>query len=36
MKSKHGVKYPCDQCDFEAKDRGHLLKHIGSKHEGVK
>ena len=36
-KSVHeGVKYPCNQCDYQATQQGNLLQHIQSKHEGVK
>ena len=30
------VKFPCTQCDYKAKEKGNLLKHIKSIHEGVK
>ena len=37
IKYQHeNVKFPCDQCDYKAKDKGYLLKHIKSRHEGVK
>ena len=37
MKSKHkGVKYACDQCDYQAPHKVNLKIHIISKHEGVK
>ena len=37
-KSTHKAKSkaPCDQCDYQAKNRQHLLKHIKSVHEGVR
>ena len=36
-RSKHeGVKYPCNQCDYQATTRGHLQTHIQSKHEGIR
>ena len=31
-----GVKYSCDQCDYEDTKKGNILTHIKSKHEGVK
>ena len=31
-----GGEYSCDHCDFEAAQRGHLTKHINSKHEAKK
>ena len=31
-----GIKYPCNQCDYQAKRLGHLREHIESKHEGIK
>ena len=31
-----GVKYACDQCDYQATQQGHLTIHIQSKHEGIK
>ena len=35
-KSIHeGVRYPCDQCDFQARRKSSLTEHI-LKHEGVK
>ena len=33
---KEGVRYFCNQCDYQAKQQGHLISHIQSKHEGVK
>ena len=27
------VKFPCTQCDYKAKEKGNLLKHIKSIHE---
>ena len=36
-KSKHeGVRYPCNQCDYQASYRSHLQNHIQSAHEGTK
>ena len=36
-RSKHeGVKYPCDQCTYQATTRGSLKKHLQSVHEGIK
>ena len=36
-KSIHeGVKYPCDECNFKATQKGHLLTHKKSVYEGVK
>ena len=33
IKSKHeGVKYACNQCDYQASQRGHLTSHILYKH----
>ena len=31
-----GVKYACDQCEYQASWQGNLKKHIDLKHEGVK
>ena len=31
-----GVKYACDQCDYQATTQSNLTVHIKSKHEGVK
>ena len=28
--------YPCDQCDYKATVKNDLLRHIKSRHEGVK
>ena len=39
MNSRHegeGVNFPCDQCDYKATRKGHLLNHRKSRHEGVK
>ena len=30
------TQFQCDQCDYKARYKGHLLAHIKSKHEGVK
>ena len=36
-KSQHeGVKYACNQCDYQAAERGNLKKHIKSQHNSVK
>ena len=29
-------RFPCQQCDYKAKQKGHLLTHIKTIHEGVK
>ena len=29
-------KYPCNECDYQAKQRGNLQAHIRSKHEGIR
>ena len=29
-------KFPCDQCDYKATEKGHLRSHMKSIHEGVK
>ena len=29
------VRYPCDQCDYKAKNVGNLKKHVESIHDGV-
>ena len=35
-KAKHeGVKYDCNQCDFQSGYRADLTIHIKSKHEGL-
>ena len=31
-----GVKYTCDQCDYQATQQSNLTVHIQSKHEGIK
>ena len=31
-----GVKYPCGQCEYKAKQRSDLSRHTKSIHEGVK
>ena len=38
FKSKHeGVKYSCDQCDYQATQKtNNLIRHGQSKHDGVK
>ena len=37
IQSKHeGIKYPCNQCDYQATKQGSLQTHIQSKHEGIK
>ena len=28
--------YPCGQCSYKAKEKGHLLTHVRSKHEGLR
>ena len=33
---KGQVKFPCEQCDYKAPQKGHLMAHITSTHEGVK
>ena len=34
---KHvGVKYACNQCDYQATTQGYLTTHIQNKHEGLK
>ena len=33
-RSKHeGIKYPCNQCDYQATEKGNLQKHIQRKHQ---
>ena len=34
--SHEGVKFACDQCDYKATWKSHLLTHIKSIHEGLK
>ena len=37
IKSVHqGVKFSCNQCNYKARQKGHLLRHRKSMHEGVK
>ena len=31
-----GIKYPCNQCDYQATSQSHLKRHIQSKHECIK
>ena len=34
---KHeGVKYSCDQCEYQSLHQGHLKRHISRKHEDVR
>ena len=36
IQSQHeGIKYPCDQCDYQATEKNGLQKHNKSKHEGI-
>ena len=36
-RSRHeGIKYPCNQCDYQATQPGNLQIHIQAKHEGIK
>ena len=36
-KAKHqNIKYPCDQCSYQATTQGSLKQHIRAKHEGIK
>ena len=28
--------YPCDQCDYKSQHKGSVVRHLKSKHEGVK
>ena len=30
------MKFSCEQCDYKAAWKGHLISHINSIHEGVK
>ena len=37
IQTKHeGVRYDCDQCDYQATQQGNLTVHIQTKHEGVR
>ena len=37
IQSKHeGIKYPCNQCDYQATQQSNLQTHIQCIHEGVK
>ena len=37
MKRKvSSIKYPCNQCDYQATQQSNLETHILSKHEGIK
>ena len=37
IESKHkGIKYPCNQCNYQATQKSTLKRHIASEHEGVK
>ena len=36
IKSIHGVKYNCNQCDFKSRNRRTLKRHALSAHNGVK
>ena len=31
-----GIKYPCNQCEYKASEKGQLQIHIQSQHEGIK
>ena len=33
---QHDINYPCDQCEYEATQKGHLKRHIEYKHDFVK
>ena len=36
IQAKHeGVKYACNQCDYQATQQAHLTTHIQAKHEDV-
>ena len=36
-KAVHKItKFPCNQCEYKATEKGNLKKHIMSKHENVK
>ena len=35
-KDSVSVKFPCNQCDYKPTNKGSLLRHIKSIHEGVK
>ena len=36
MPDLKSLGYPCDQCDYKATQKAHLLRHLKSKHEGIK
>ena len=37
VKTVHeGLRYPCDQCDYQGNSMQSLRKHIQSSHEGIK
>ena len=36
LKKLRTPKYPCDQCDYKATQKGNLWTHLKSKHKGVK
>jgi hypothetical protein len=37
QKSKHeGIKFKCNQCDYQATQKCHLIVHQQSKHEGIR
>ena len=36
MPNLKSLGYPCDQCDYKATQKAHLLRHLKSKHEGIK
>ena len=37
QKSIHqGLKYPCDECDYQATQAGNPWKHIKKMHDGIK
>ena len=36
LKTHEGIKYPSDECDYQATRQGHLKTHKQSVHEGIK
>ena len=36
IQKSRGIKYSCDQCDFEAPEKSHIYIHVKYIHEGVR
>ena len=36
IEGHEGIKYPCDQCEYQATRKGNLDQHKRSVHKGIK